>query len=101
MYPWLELDRRFDFEGQKIRGWGVAIIIMVVIIALVIFQSIGRVGIGYVAVIVDPFLGRTTAVGEGANARYFMKLLWATVKEVYVATHSINMWSDMQAVRAP
>lgn len=88
------MDRRVEVEMPRLRGLGALAVFIVIIIGLIAFQSIGRVGVGYVAVVVDPVLGRTTAVGDGANARYFLKAPWASVREVYVATDSINMWSD-------
>lgn len=75
-------------------GRGAIIIAILIIIGGVIFFSVGRIGVGYVAVIVDPVLGSTTSVGDGANARYFLKTPWASVFKVYVATDSVHMWTE-------
>ncbi len=70
-------------------------VVLIIIIGGVLFFSIGQVGVGYVSIIVDPVFGTTTSVGDGANARYFFKTPWSSVFRVYVATDSINMWSEL------
>ncbi len=73
---------------------GAIIVVIIIIVGGLLVFSVGRIGVGYVAVIVDPVLGSTSAVGDGTNARYFFKPPWASVYKVYVATDSVNMWSE-------
>jgi regulator of protease activity HflC (stomatin/prohibitin superfamily) len=88
------LERRFNFEGPRIEGIAVIIIALLIIAGGVLFFSIGRITVGYVAVIVDPVFGSTNVVGTGQNAQYFIKAPWASVFKIYIATDSIHMWSD-------
>ncbi|MBD3207209.1 hypothetical protein GF319_12830 [Candidatus Bathyarchaeota archaeon] len=88
------MERRFDFEGPRIEGIAVIIIALLIIAGGVVFFSVGRITVGYVAVIVDPVFGSTNVVGTGQNAQYFVKAPWASVYKIYVATDSIHMWSD-------
>ena len=88
------MERRFDFEGPRIEGIAVIIIALLIIAGGVVFFSIGRITVGYVAVIVDPVFGTTNVVGTGQNAQYFVKAPWASVFKIYIATDSIHMWSD-------
>lgn len=88
------MERRY-FEGRpRIEGVGAVAIVIIIIVAGVLVFSITRVGVGYVSIIVDPVFGTTTSVGDGANARYFLKPPWSSVFRIYVATDSINMWSE-------
>lgn len=89
------MERRFDFEGPRVEGVAVIIIALLVITGGVVFFSVGRISVGYVAVIVDPVFGSTNVVGTGQNAQYFIKSPWASVFKIYVATDSIHMWSDV------
>jgi regulator of protease activity HflC (stomatin/prohibitin superfamily) len=89
------LERRFNFERPRIEGIAVIIIALLVIAGGVLFFSIDRITVGYVAVIVDPVFGSTNVVGTGQNAQYFIKAPWASVFKIYIATDSIHMWSDV------
>ncbi len=91
------MERRY-FEGRpRIEGAGAIAVVLIIIIGGVIVFSIGRVGVGYTSIIVDPVFSTTGSVGDGANARYFLKPPWASVYRVYVATDSVNMWSEQIA----
>jgi regulator of protease activity HflC (stomatin/prohibitin superfamily) len=91
------LERRY-FEGRpRIEGAGAVAVVLIIIVGGILVFSVGRVGVGYVSVIVDPVFGTTSSVGDGANARYFFKPPWASVFKVYVATDSINMWTEQAA----
>jgi len=92
------LERRYEIKGPRIEGVGIVAIVVIIIVGGVIIFSIGRVGVGEVAVVVDPVLGSTTSVGDGENARYFFKAPWASVFKVYVATDSVNMWTDVTGI---
>jgi len=92
------LDSRFSERMPRIEGAGAIAVVIIVIIGGVLIFSVGRVGVGYVAVVVDPVFGTTTSVGEGANARYFFKPPWAGTFNVYVATDSVNMWTERGAI---
>jgi len=92
------LDSRFSERMPRIEGAGAIAVVIIVIIGGVLIFSIGRVGVGYVAVVVDPVFGTTTSVGDGANARYFFKPPWAGTFNVYVATDSVNMWTERGAI---
>lgn len=88
------MERRY-FEGRpRIEGAGAVAVVLIIIIGGVLVFSVGRVGVGYTSIIVDPVFGTTGSVGDGANAKYFLKPPWASVYRVYVATDSINMWSE-------
>jgi len=88
------VERRFDFEGPKLEGYGVVVIILIIVLGGLVFFSAGSVGVGYVAIVVDPVFGSTTVVGTGGNAQYFIKAPWASVYKIYVATDGVHMWSD-------
>jgi regulator of protease activity HflC (stomatin/prohibitin superfamily) len=88
------LGREYFERRPRIEGVGAIAVVLIIIIGGVLVFSIGRVSVGDVAVIVDPVLGTTSSVGDGANARYFLKPPWASVYKVYVATDSVNMWSE-------
>lgn len=91
------MERRY-FEGRpRIEGAGAVAVVLIIIVGGILVFSVGRVGVGYVSVIVDPVFGTTSSVGDGANARYFFKPPWASVFKVYVATDSINMWTEQAA----
>lgn len=92
------MERRYFERRPRIEGAGAIAVVIIVIVGGILFFSIGRIGVGYVAVVVDPVFGSTTAVGDGANARYFFKAPWASVYKVYVAIDSVNMWSEQAAV---
>ena len=59
------------------------------------FFSLGRVNVGRVAVIVDPLRGTIDSSGDGTSSRYFFKAPWATTVQVYVATESVHMWTEI------
>lgn len=88
------MDREYFERRPRIEGVGAVAVVIIIIIGGVLIFSMGRVSVGDVAVIVDPILGTTSSVGDGANARYFFKPPWASVFKVYVATDSVNMWSE-------
>lgn len=91
------MDSGYFERRPRIEGLGAIAIVLIIIIGGVLVFSVGRVGVGDVAVIVDPVLGTTGSIGDGANARYFFKPPWASVFKVYVATDSVNMWSEVTA----
>jgi regulator of protease activity HflC (stomatin/prohibitin superfamily) len=88
------LEKKYFERRPRLEGVGIIALVLVLIIGAVIFFSVGRVGVGYVVVVVDPVFGSTSAVGDGSNARYFFKPPWASVFKIYVATDSVNMWSE-------
>lgn len=88
------MERRYFERRPRIEGVGAVAVVLIIIIGGVLVFSIGRVGVGYVSIIVDPVFGTTTSLGDGANARYFFKPPWSSVFRIYVATDSINMWSE-------
>ncbi|MFP3951041.1 MAG: prohibitin family protein [Candidatus Bathyarchaeia archaeon] len=88
------MDRRYEFDASRIEGLGVILIVVIIIIGGVLFFSIGRIGVGYVALVIDPVLGSTTVIGDGTNARLFFKTPWSNVFEIYIATDSIHMWTE-------
>ena len=92
------MERRYFERRPKIEGMGAIAVVLIIVIGVVIVFSVGRIGVGYVAVVVDPVFGSTRPVGDGANARYFFKPPWASVFKVYVATDSVNMWSEVGGV---
>lgn len=92
------MERRYFERRPKIEGSIAIAVVLIIIIGGALVFSIGSIGVGYVAVVVDPVFGSTTGVGDGANARYFFKPPWASIYKVYVATDSINMWTERTAV---
>lgn len=89
------MEKRFQFEGPRLEGIGVIALVIVVIVGGLLFFSVGRINVGYVAIIVDPVFGSTSFVGTGNNAQYFIKGPWTSVYQIYVATDSVHMWSDV------
>jgi regulator of protease activity HflC (stomatin/prohibitin superfamily) len=90
--------RRSSFESKpRIQGAGAVAIVLIIIIGGALVLSVGRIGVGYVAVIVDPVFGSTTSIGDGENAHYFFKAPWASVFKIYVATDSVNMWTERES----
>jgi regulator of protease activity HflC (stomatin/prohibitin superfamily) len=89
------VERRFNFERIRIEGVAVIAVALLLVVGGIIFFSVGRIAVGYVAVIVDPLFGTTNVAGTGQNAQYFVKAPWASVFKIYVATDSIHMWSDV------
>ena len=88
------MHRKYGFEGPKLEEYGVIAIILIVVLGGLLFFGFGRIGVGYVSVVVDPVFGSTKVVGNGLNAQYFMKAPWASVYRIYVATDSIHMSSE-------
>lgn len=88
------MERRYFERRPRIEGVGAVAVVLIIIIGGVLVFSISRVGVGYVSIIVDPVFGTTTSLGDGANAKYFFKPPWSSVFRIYVATDSINMWSE-------
>jgi regulator of protease activity HflC (stomatin/prohibitin superfamily) len=92
------MEKRYNLDGPKIEGLGVIALALIIILGGVLFFSLGRIGVGQVALVIDPVLGTTSAIGDGQNARFFFKSPWANVYKVYVATDSIHMWSEGGAI---
>jgi regulator of protease activity HflC (stomatin/prohibitin superfamily) len=88
------LERRFDFEGPRLEGAAIILIAVLIVVGGLVVFSVGRISVGYVAIIVDPVFGSTNVVGNGQNAQYFVKSPWASVYKIYVATDNIHMWTD-------
>ncbi len=86
-------ERSFEVRPRVGRAAAVAVLLIIIVGSMLLF-SVGHIGVGYVAIIVDPIFGSTRAVGDGNYARYFFKPPWASVYTVYVATDSIHMWSE-------
>ena len=89
------MEGRYFKRRPRIEAAGAIAVVLIIIIGGALVFSVGQIGVGYVAVVVDPLLGSTTGVGDGANARYFLKPPWASVYKVYVATDSVHMWSEV------
>jgi len=70
-------------------------VVLIIIIGGFLFLSFAQVELGDVAVIVDPLTGTVSTVGDGASSRYFFKFPWANMVSVYVATDTLNMWTDI------
>jgi len=99
MYTRCPLSRRYfersvEFRPPRIRRAAALAVLLIIIVGSILLFSVGHIGVGYVAVIVDPVFGSTKAVGDGSYARYFFKPPWASVYKVYVATDSVHMWSE-------
>ena len=90
-----EERRRIRVPSIRIRGLSVVAIVLVAVIAVALFLSVGRVNVGYVVVIVDPLGGTISSAGDGTSSRYFFKVPWATTQQIYVATESVHMWTDI------
>ena len=88
------MERRYFERRPRLETAGAIAVVLIIIVGGVLFFSFGRIGVGYVAVIVDPVFGSTTAVGDGASARYFLKAPWASIFKIYVATESVHMWGE-------
>lgn len=91
----LEYGERSERMREVFRGAVVATVISIVIVAVALFLSVGMVGVGYVAVVVDPVMGTLSTQGDGTTARYFFKPPWASVVPIYIATDSVHMWTDI------
>jgi regulator of protease activity HflC (stomatin/prohibitin superfamily) len=90
------LERRYVDRRPRIEGAGVIFVVVIIIMGGILIFSISRVHVGFVAVVVDPVFGSINSVGDGLNARYFFKSPWASVYKVYVATDSVNMWTESE-----
>lgn len=86
-------ERGFEARPRVGRVAAVAVLLVIIVGSMLLF-SVGHIGVGYVAVTIDPVFGTTRAVGDGSYARYFLKPPWASVYKVYVATDSVHMWSE-------
>jgi len=86
--------RNSGFEGPRFKELGVVVVVILILIGGILFVSVGRIRVGYVVVVVDPVFGTTRTVGDGASARYYFKPPWAGSHEIYVATDSVDMWTD-------
>lgn len=91
----LESEEGMERLRTLFQGVRILAIFLVIIITVTVFFSVGRVGVGYVAVVVNPVGGTLTTRGDGATARFFLKPPWASVVQVYTATDSIHMWTDI------
>jgi len=91
----LEYGERAERIRRIFRGAVIVTVVLIVIVAVALFLSVGVVGVGYVAVVVDPVSGTLSTQGDGATARYFFKPPWASVVSIYVATDSVHMWTDI------
>ena len=62
------MERRY-FEGRpRIEGAGAVAVVLIIIVGGVLVFSVGRVGVGYTSIVVDPVFSTTNSVGDGANA---------------------------------
>lgn len=86
--------RASGFGGSRFKALGVAVVVIMIVVGGILFLGMGRLGVGYVAVVVDPAFGMTRTVGDGQSARYYFKPPWAESHKVYVATDSMDMWTD-------
>lgn len=84
-----------EFERRpRIEGAGIVAIVIILIIAGTLVFSVGQVGVGYVALIIDPLSGSVSPQGDGQNAKYFLKPPYANIVKIYTATDSVHMWSE-------
>lgn len=86
----MEGERRIRIPGKLT----IAAVLLLVILGVTLLLSVSSVGVGYVAVVVDPIAGTVYSVGDGTAARYFIKAPWAQVRRVYVATELLQMWTE-------
>ncbi len=91
----MEYGERAERIRQVFRGVVIVAVVLIVIVGVALFLSVATVSVGYVAVVVDPISGTLGTQGDGATARYFLKPPWASVVPIYVATDSVNMWTDI------
>ena len=91
----LEYGERAERIRRVFRGAVIVAVVLIVIVAVALLLSVGIVGVGYVAVVVDPVSGTLGTQGDGATSRYFLKPPWASVVTIYVATDSVHMWTDI------
>jgi len=92
------------FKRSKIKNVlksTVAVLVLFVLIGtpILIVCTTVHVKVGYTAIIIDPISQEMWAVGDGTYAAYlfFKKAPWASVKYVYVAVDSLEMWSERNA----
>jgi len=87
-------------ETRRIRrvfkGLAIVVTVIVIVAGIALVFSIGRVGVGYVAVVVDPVFGTLTAKGDGTTDFYFLKTPWSNVIPIYIATDSVHMWTEVE-----
>jgi regulator of protease activity HflC (stomatin/prohibitin superfamily) len=83
-----------NFQGPRIGQISIIIIALLLVLGGILFFSIGRLGVGYVALIVDPVLGTTSTIGDGQSARYYFKTPWSIVHTIFVATDNVDMWTE-------
>lgn len=76
-------------RGIKVISILVTLLIVSVVLVGLMVES---VGVGEVAVIIDPITGNI--VGSVMGPRYFVKMPWQTVDKIYVAIKTLDMWTD-------
>ncbi|MCD6480466.1 prohibitin family protein [Candidatus Bathyarchaeota archaeon] len=87
-------ERSVEFRPPRVRRAAALAVLLIIVVGSIMLFSVGHIGVGYVAIIVDPLTGSMRSIGDGASARYFFKPPWASVYKVYVAMESIHMWSE-------
>jgi regulator of protease activity HflC (stomatin/prohibitin superfamily) len=70
---------------------------IILIILLLSYLSVYIVDLGYAAVTVDPLTGKVSDPVVGPRVAF--KMPWQYVKEVYIATDVLHMWTDINATR--
>ncbi len=72
-----------------------AILVLLVLVAVSANRVVFRVDLGYVGVIVDPITGYISPTPV-LGPRIGFKAPWRVVKNVYVATDAVHMWTEYQ-----
>ncbi|HDD64090.1 MAG TPA: prohibitin family protein [Thermoprotei archaeon] len=83
---------RVSSDAKVISKVLAVIIVLIVIVGIFLAFAFDQVGVGEVAIIIDPVSGGIVNVVTGP--RYFFKMPWQVVDKVYIAVDTLDMWTD-------
>ena len=58
------MERRYFEVRHRIEGAGAVAVVLIIIIGGVLVFSVGRIGVNYTSIIIDPVFGTTGSVGN-------------------------------------
>ncbi len=70
------------------------IAVIMVVLFLVSAATVSSIGVGEVAIVVDPISKTMWTVGDGTYSTWFTRPIWTYVIKIYVATDAVHMWTD-------
>lgn len=72
---------------------GIVVLLVIIVIAVVMSTVVAHVGVGEVSVMKNQMTGGIRTFSDGSAARWYSKVPWETVTNVYIAISEIHMYT--------